>query len=288
VKDKEEKLKKADAERMTKMLEEIANLEKQGLFDKDVDIKPPFNGKQRKTDLVNKKLMSKIKTAVGNTIAWNYYYQLMRKKQIIWKGVVGLENLEGFEGGAMVTCNHCHMFDHYATFMGLHKHFKKFKGQRRFRLWKVVEEGNFNSGGIVGYLTRHCNTLPISDNPRTIAKTMRAVDVLLKRKKTIVVFPEQALWWYYKKPRPMKSGVFMLASKFNAPLIPCFLTFKDNDKGLVAKDGQPVQEFTLHIMPMIYPDEKLTAKENSEKMRDENQRLWQQCYERVYGGACSI
>ena len=278
---KKQKLKSSDSEKMTQMLAAQAELEKDGRFDEDVDTTPPWNGRPRKTDLVNKKITSKIKTGLGNFIAVRYYNHLFRTKQVVFAGAKGYENLAGFTGGAIVTCNHCHSFDHYGAYLGLKKHFG-----RRFRLWKIVKEGNFHSGGISGFLTRNCNTLPISDSPKTAAKCMRATETLLKQNKKIAVFPEQALWWYYRKPRPLKNGAFLLAAKFNAPIIPCFLTFSDasgkDGKPRLGKDGQPVQEFTLNVLPLLRPDPNLSVKENTESLKNENARLWQQCFAAAY------
>ena len=48
-------------------------------------------------------------------------------------------------------------------------------------------------------------------------------------------------------------------------------------------DGYPIQRFTLHIMPAIYPDKTLGEKAGAEKMKDEAYALCKAKYEEVYG-----
>jgi hypothetical protein len=89
------------------------------------------------------------------------------------------------------------------------------------------------------------------------------------------------MWWNYRKPRPMKNGAFLAAAKSMAPIIPCFVTMRDTDK--IGGDGFPIQEFTLNIAPVIYPDANLTAKDNAEIMKQKNFDAWKEIYESVYG-----
>lgn len=195
--------------------------------------------------------------------------------------VRGLENLAGLTGGAIVTCNHINQVDSFVLLWGLQKHFRDLKNNR---LFKVVREGNYNQPAFLGFIMRNCDTLPVNEessrNLRVTAKTMEAIKVLLPRGKKILIYPEQAMWWNYRKPRPLKNGAYAIAAKNNAPIIPCFITMRDTDK---VADGFPVQEFTLNIAPVIYPDPNLTVKENTEKMRDKNAVAWREIYEKTYG-----
>jgi 1-acyl-sn-glycerol-3-phosphate acyltransferase len=128
---------------------------------------------------------------------------------------------------------------------------------------------------------RHCNTLPLSSQLSTMKKFMRAVETLLARGETILIYPEQGMWWNYRKPRPMQDGAFSLAVKNNAPIVPIFITMEDGER--LDGDGFPIQEYTLHILPAIYPDTSLPAREAREKMRNENYEAWVRVYESFYG-----
>ena len=48
-------------------------------------------------------------------------------------------------------------------------------------------------------------------------------------------------------------------------------------------DGAPVQAYTVWFLPPIYPDKDLDEKQNAERMKDENYRVWKELYEKVYG-----
>jgi len=109
---------------------------------------------------------------------------------------------------------------------------------------------------------------------------MKAVKNLLKKNKKVLVMVEQGFWPFYRKPRPLKKGAFLFSAKFMAPIIPCFLTFEDTDR--IDKDGYRVVKFTLHILPIIYPDQNLSTPENCKMMRTKNYNAWREVYERVY------
>ena len=109
-----------------------------------------------------------------------------------------------------------------------------------------------------------------------------AVNKLLKRGEVILIYPEQEMWWNYKKPRPFKAGGFKFAYRADVPVVPTFITMTDDPERLDG-DGYPVQRHTLHVMPPIYPDKTLGEKVGSEKMMDEAYALCKAKYEEVYG-----
>jgi 1-acyl-sn-glycerol-3-phosphate acyltransferase len=148
-------------------------------------------------------------------------------------------------------------------------------------LYKVIREGNYtNPPKPFGLLMRHCNTLPLSSKLATMKKFMQAFSALLARGETILIYPEQGMWWNYRKPRPMQDGAFTLAVKNKTPVVPIFITMEDSV--VTDGDGFPVQEYTLHILPAIYPDEKLPFHAAKEKMKNENYAAWVSTYESFY------
>ena len=104
---------------------------------------------------------------------------------------------------------------------------------------------------------------------------------MLKFLEKILIYPEQGMWWNYRKPRPTEPGAYKIAAMNKVPIIPLFITMNDSD--IIGGDGFPVQEYTIHIMPPIYPKEELGTKENCEYLKDENYRVCKEVYERVYG-----
>lgn len=259
-----------------KVLARIKENEQNGVWDAEVEDNPESKVlNPEKVDYLNKKVSSKFMTWLSNRLAVRFYEKLIRNGDFIIKEINGLENYRLVEGGAFITCNHFSVLDNYAIYRALRKDL----GRRR--LYKVIKEGNYTSfKGFFGLLFRHCNTLPLSSNLKTMKKFLCSVETLINRGEKILIYPEQAMWWNYRKPRPMKKGAFNLASKNNVPIIPAFITMEDNAK--LDGDGYPVQEFTVWFLPPIYPKKQLNDGQNAEYLKEENYRAWKELYERVY------
>ena len=230
-------------------------------------------------DYLNKKLSSKIKNKIANFFGTRFFEKMIKNKQLRIKEVCGIENFLKVDGGAIITSNHFNVYDNYIIWHEIKPYMKK--GLKQKNLYKVIREGNYTaSPPPFRMILRHCNTLPLSSNKETMRKFMRSVDTLLKRGEKILVYPEQAMWWNYRKPRPMKNGAFRFAANSMKPVIPMFITMEDSSD--IGPDGFPIQEHTLHIMPPIYPDPNLSKPENINMMRDKNYELCVKTYEEFY------
>lgn len=268
-----------DMEKSTHKLEllrRIADLESKELWHQDVEEDPetyPLMPDQ--IDYLNEKFSSKIKNKVANIFGARFFDKMIDDRQLIIKEVRGIENFLAVKGGKIVTCNHFSITDNYAVWVALRDHMD---GKM---LYKVVREGNYtNPPKPFGLFMRHCNTLPLSSQKATMAKFMDAFAELLKRGETILIYPEQAMWWNYKKPRPMQSGAFSLAVRYKAPIVPIFITMEDSD--VLDADGFPVQAYTLHILPAIYPNGELTRVAAKTDMKNRNYEAWVGAYENFY------
>ena len=255
------------------VLDKIKEKEMAGLFNEPVENDPQAPELlPDKVDYLREKLSTKFKTRMANFLGDHYFLNLIKKDVMVIDGVEGEENLSALADGAVVTCNHFSPFDNYIVFHCIRKYLP------RKYLYKVIREGNYtNFPGLYGFLFRYCNTLPLSRNRRTMINFMTAVNTLLKRGETVLIYPEQEMWWNYKKPRPFKVGAFKIAHRAGVPVIPTFITMQD-DKERVDGDNYPVQRHTLHVMPAIYP-EGLTP----EEMMDKAYQACKEKYEEVYG-----
>ena len=112
-------------------------------------------------------------------------------------------------------------------------------------------------------------------------KFFEGVNYYLTHGQQILIYPEQGMWWNYRKPRPLTVGAFKMAADANAPVLPMFITMADSD--IVGNDGFFVQEYTVHILEPIFPDSNLSVKKNAEQMKDKNYEMWKTLYEKVYG-----
>ena len=259
------------------ILEKIAEYERKGIFDLDVEDDPP--GKvlmPEDIEYLKEGPAEKVKTEMAFQAARLFVKDLMKEKKLIVKEIKGIENLRDLQSGAVITCNHFNAFDSFAIQMA----YDAAKQPKR-KFYRVIREGNYTSfTGFYGMLMRNCNTLPLSSNYKTMQKFLVAVDKVLTDGHFLLVYPEQSMWWNYRKPKPLKSGAFQFAAKNNVPVLPCFITMKDTD--ILGEDGFFVQEYTVHVSPPIYPDESLGRRERASKMMEKNAEIWKNIYETEY------
>ena len=260
------------------VLEKIDKLEREGKFDIDVENDPPtIELTPDNVDYLRRSGTSKIKRKVANKIGKKFLKKMIKKNKLIIKEIRGIENLKNVKTGAMITCNHFNPFDSFT----IEKVFRSTKQHRSKKLYKVIREGNYtNFPGFYGFLFRNADTLPLSSNKRTMVNFMKAVDVILKKGDFILIYPEQSMWWNYRKPKPLKDGAFKMATRSNVPVIPVFITMQDSD--IIGEDGFPIQEYIINIEKPIYPQENLTRKENIQFMKNKNFEVWKEIYEKFY------
>ena len=260
------------------VLEKIDKLEREGKFDIDVENDPPtIELTPDNVDYLRRSGTSKIKRKVANKIGKKFLKKMIKKNKLIIKEIRGIENLKSVKTGAMITCNHFNPFDSFT----IEKVFRITKQHRSKKLYKVIREGNYtNFPGFYGFLFRNADTLPLSSNKRTMVNFMKAVDVILQKGDFILIYPEQSMWWNYRKPKPLKDGAFKMATRSNVPVIPIFITMEDSD--IIGEDGFPIQEYTVNIEKPIYPDPEKSEKENTVMMKDKNYEVWKKIYEDFY------
>ncbi len=261
------------------VLRKIDEYERKGWFDKDVENDPPSPElRPEDVDYLGKKLSSKIKTAIANKMGRKFFEKMIKEGAVVIDGMEGGENLRLLKDtGAVITCNHFGIPDNYILYHCIQNSLKK------KRLYKVIREGNYTGfGGLFGFLFRNCNTLPLSSNRRTMVNFMSAADTLLRRGEAVLIYPEQGMWWNYRKPRPFKIGAFKIAARAGVPVLPTFVTMKDDETKL-DEHNYPLQHYTLHVMPPVYPDKTLSEKQAAEKMKEDTFALYKAKYEEVYG-----
>lgn len=261
-----------------RVLARIKEYEAEGRFNDDVEEDAPCAPiKPDEVDYPIKKLSSKILTGAANFLGKAFFNNMIRKRKLIIKEVYGLDNATAVKGGAIVTCNHFHLSDNYVVFKTIKPALRK-----HHYIYKVIKESNYtNFKGPVRLMMRHGNTMPLSSNYSTMCEFFKGLQILLERGEKILIYPEQAMWFNYRKPRPFKPGAFKFAARYNVPVIPAFICMKDSDES--DDDGFPVQELYVHYLPAIYPDSALSVNENAKRMSDRNHEMWVEVYERFYG-----
>ena len=202
------------------------------------------------------------KTFIISPFSW-------KQNKFIYKTkVVGRENLKGIKS-AILTSNHIDIFDCLALKYATKK--KKIK--------YVVAEYN-NRKGFLGDMMRAQGILPLSKKLSVMKYFSNAVEHYLLHNHYVVFYPEQSMWYMYEKPRPLKDGAFHYAKKFNIPVIPVFITFRDGKKE--DENGVKKKYLTVNILKPIYPNDQIIKNKDIERMKNENEKMCKECYENFY------
>ena len=259
------------------ILEKIARYEREGRFAEDVENDPP--SRTLMPDEIKygtRGIRKRVKSKLAFAVARRFVNSLIEDKKLIIKDIKGIENFRNLNSGAIITCNHFNAFDSFAIQLAYDA-----AQQPDRRFYRVIREGNYTSfPGFYGFLMRNCDTLPLSSNIRTMKKFMTAVDELLHEGHFILVYPEQSMWWNYRKPKPLRNGAFSFAFRNDVPVLPCFITMKDSD--VMGDDGFYIQEYTIHVSEPIYPNKNLSYKEGVKDLLDRNYNIWKDIYETEY------
>jgi len=257
------------------VLEKIKLYEENGWFDKDVEDDPPtIELLPNKIDYLRKKPLSKIKSWLANRIKRSYTESLIKQKRLLIKEINGIENWQNLKSGAIVTCNHFSPDDSFVME-------KVFQLSKKKKLYKIIREGNYTNPPVFKFCMRNCDTLPLSKNLHTMGKCIKAIDTILQRGDNILIYPEESMWWNYRKPKPLKVGGFKFAAKNNVPVLPIFITMEDAD--IIAENGFPLQVYLVHVLEPIYPDESLDMSARITDLMQKNYQAWVNVYENVYG-----
>ena len=256
----------------------IQFLENAGLFHLDVNDDPPtIPLTLDKVDYLTKKIKNKINRKMAYSTAAKFLDSAFKDHKLIIKDVIGIENLQNLDTGAIITCNHFNPFDVFT----LEKIFRDSGENKKRRLYKVIREGNYtNFPGLYGMLFRNCDTLPLASNKSVMIEFMKSISIILEKKNYIIVYPEQSMWLNYKKPKLLQPGAFKLAVKNKCPIIPIFICLEDSE--YKDDDGNIVQAYTIYINKPIYAKKELTDKDNVEFLKSENYKIWKNIYENFY------
>ena len=257
-------------ENIKRALEEGNSFKKVELFDPVItseDVKrviEPFDTERRK-------LKSKLLSFLARKIA-----EKETKKRNAITEIRGIENAILINGGAIITQNHFNVIDNtIARLLAM-----ECEKEKNFHI--IIQETNAFMKGYFGFLMRNCNTLPVSRSASYMANNLKpTLKKILEHDGFVLIYPEEEMWFNYKKPRALRDGAYHYAAEFSVPIIPTFVTMENTDE--IGEDGFYKQKYTLHVLPTIYPDKSLTVRENRERMRRLDEAAKRKCYEDFYG-----
>ncbi len=189
--------------------------------------------------------------------------------------IEGMEHLTGVHGGVIVTSNHFSPLDNTAVRRAINKAGYK-------RLYMVSQETNLAMKGWIGFLMNHEDIIPLSSNTTYLRKHFGPMlHERLEQGHAVLIYPEQEMWFHYRKPRPPKRGAYYYAAVNRVPVVSCFVEIRD----LPGQENDQFHKtrYIMHVLPPIYPDPAKSDRENSEEMMAQDYRQKVAAYERAYG-----
>ena len=258
-----------------RVIDNIKKAIENGEYNKKVEVGDPSLTAKEQEEIIKKymakqeKLGYKINSKIANVIL--SAATDMQNKETEF---VGIENIKDITGGAIITSNHFNPLDN--TIIQ-----KLARDMGKKRLYIVGQVTNLAMDGFIGFMMNHSNIIPISRQVSYMKKEFaKTIKNKLKENNYILIYPEEEMWFNYRKPRNLKLGAYYYAAKNNVPIISCFVEMRDTNE--VDNFEFYKVKHVLHILPPIYPDSGKTAKENSVIMMQKDYEQKKQAYEKAY------
>ena len=245
-------------------------------LNKKVEVNDPVISDEEKVEVIEKFYKNKEKKMsyfLKNKIGYLYvnYFSLKLNKSI---EIEGLENIKDINSSAIITTNHFNPLDNMVIRKLIKKRYKK-------NMYIVIQETNLLMPGFLGFLMNNLNILPLSKSPNYIIKKFKPeLSKILSKNNYVLIYPEEEMWFNYKKPRPCKRGSYQFAAENNVPIISCFVEQIDTKE----KDNDEFNKinYIVHVLKPIYPDKTKTPRENSIIMAQLDYQQKVQAYEKAY------
>lgn len=258
-------------------IENIRRAAQEGRFnDKTEPFDPEISPEALKADILGyvsrlNSPVQKLKTAVARAVVHSW----VRKWSEPVNEITGMRNLLTVQGPAFLTSNHFNPFDN-----GVHRTLSRLTG--RDRLVAISQGTNFVMPGLNGFILRNIDVIPLIQEPSYMNGAFRTLmQRNLDRNRFILIYPEQEMWFNYRKPRPGKRGAFLFAAEYGVPVVPTFVEMVDLPE--VVAPGFHDVKLVLHVLPPIFPDPERSARENSFLMCQADYDAKVRCYEQCYG-----
>ncbi len=259
-----------------KVIQNIKTFAESGEFHNKVELNDPILTSEQMHSITQSYLENrshfsfKVKSALALALA-----RLAMKKINKDTEIVCMENIPDDLRGVIITSNHFSPLENTVVRYLISK-----KGKRRLGI--ISQASNFAMSGIIGFLMNYADTIPISAEPRYLARELPSIlkERLVDKGDAILLYPEQEMWFNYRKPRPVMSGAYFYAAKLNVPILSCFVEMVDMDED----DTEEFKKirYVLHVLGVLYPDESRSVRENTEYLSETDYNLKKECYERVY------
>ena len=219
-----------------------------------------------------KSFSSKINNQIGHAMLTTFAKTLAGSTE--FKGLENLNNLP--IGGAIVTANHFNQIDSLPI--------KLLANKMHHQLSIVIEDTNLMLPGFFRYLMNYVGTIPLVQSASYIGNVFpKHLSNALAKNNWVLIYPEQEMWWNYRKPRKLQRGAYYFAAKQNVPVISLFIEIRDLPK-IEKKDSNFYEtKYIVHVLQPIFPYVSLSANENAHKMMEQDYQQKVAAYEKIYG-----
>lgn len=219
----------------------------------------------------SKKFSYTIKHMIANMTISKYMKLL--DKDITIKGLENLTDLD-LSKGAIITSNHFNPLDTFIIRKLVEKVLKK-------DLYIVIQDTNLAMPGSLGFLMNYTNTIPVSKSPTYLAGTFKEnLRKILSDGNIVLIYPEEEMWFNYRKIRPLKRGAYQYAAILNVPVISCFTKIIDTD--ILDNEEFNKTIYELNVLGYLYPDKDISPRVNSINMLNEDYTWKKRSYEEAY------
>jgi len=99
----------------------------------------------------------------------------------------------------------------------------------------------------------------------------------------VLIYPEEQMWFNYRRPRPGRHGVYDYAAQLNIPIVSLFTEIIDTGKPEPSDPEFNKNRYVVHVLDTLYPDPSLPADERSKALRRADDAQRKAAYERIYG-----
>ena len=219
----------------------------------------------------NKKISYWFKHHSANGIVRKYMKML--DNDITIKGLENIKDLD-LSNGAIITSNHFNPLDTFIIRKLVEKVLKK-------DLYIVIQDTNLAMPGMLGFLMNYVNVIPVSKSPTYLAGTFKeTLKSVLDIGAIVLIYPEEEMWFNYRKIRPLKRGAYQYAAVLNVPVISCFTKIEDTD--IPDNDEFNKTLYELNVLGVLYPDKDVSPRTNSINMLNQDYSWKMTAYEKIY------
>ena len=173
--------------------------------------------------------------------------------------IEGKKNLRPYRkqlrNGAVSISNHVYRMDAVCVNMAI----------QPFKRFVIPMYAKHFNGNDVWFL-RHVGGIPVAETRDGMRKFDEAMDYFHEKGRWALIFPEAVRWDFYPLLRPFRKGAFTLAHKWNCPVVPCMITYRER-KGIYkwfGKNDEPL--LTVHVCEPVLPEQSLDRKSDSTRM----------------------